>query len=282
MYRRISRKKSKKKEGDFMPSETPTAPILDPFTLKMTVQDEILNEIKKQLSLFDSFDLICKLAALRLLPQNGNRILRLDLLQHSASSIELHTGPKIKRKRLKEIGNSSFIEACIAGSEDPPSQCLCEEITFWGGGYRIFPGIYPSIVFNLKHLLKCLFLSSRPFLSEKLRHEFLSSALFILNISEEIARRAKINRYSDSLYGANLYVPPEKELEELAKVVLFLEAELEEVAVKCKTTIRNLNWLFSKIGEVNARSYDFENGQLLERPILLVDRSCNTIAIISI
>jgi hypothetical protein len=185
----------------------------------------------------------------------------------------LHAGPKIKEKKLKEIGNSSLIESYIAFSADPPTQCFCEEITFWGGGYRVFPGVYPSIVFNLKHLLKCLFLSSHSFLSEELHHEFLSSALFILNISEEIARRAKIIRYSDFFYKTSLYVPPAKELEELARVVLFSEKELEEVAVKCSITLKNINWLFSMIGEVNAHSYDFENGQLLVQPILQLEKN---------
>lgn len=239
----------------------------------MESKDKILSKIEQQLAPFDSLDLISKLSGLRLLPHNGYRLLRLDLLLHSASSIKHHIGPKIKRKKLKEITNSSIIAEHIARYEDPPSQGLCEEITFFGGGYRIFPGVYQSIVFNLKHLLKCLFLSKQSYLPEKLRDEFLRSALFILSVSEEIAKRAKIDRYTNVLYRANLYVPHENELDGLAKSVLFSKSEIEKMAVKSRLTLGDLSWIFSNIGEVDANSFDFESGQLFASPIMQIEEN---------
>jgi hypothetical protein len=239
----------------------------------MEIKNKILSEIEQQLAPFDSLDLISKLSGLRLLPHNGYRLLRLDLLLHSASSIKHHIGPKIKRKKLKEITNSSIIAENIAHYEDPPSQGLCEEITFFGGGYRIFPGVYHSIVFNLKHLLKSLFLSMQSYLPEKLRDEFLRSALFILSVSEEIAKRAKIDRYTNVLYRANLYVPHENELDGLAMSVLFSKSALEKMAVKSGSTLGDLSWLFSNIGEVDVNSFDFEGGQLFASPILKIEEN---------
>lgn len=229
----------------------------------------ILKEIKKQFEPFDSLDLLSKLSALRLLPHNGDHSIRIYAVLHAASSIPVHTGNKTKSKKLSRIINSRIIkDSHLKMAEDPSTQGFCEEITFFNGGYRIFPGAYTSIVFCLKHILKSLFLRKDSILGSERHNELLGNAFFILSISEEIAKRAQIKRNTDTIYRADLFVPPDLEIERLARAVIFSEEELMKIASTHNLNLSDLGWLISEAGKVDFTSYDFEKGELLDKPIL--------------
>jgi hypothetical protein len=236
-----------------------------------TKEQTLYEEIRAQLEPFDRLDLISKLAGLRLHPKNGGRSLRLDFLLHIAASMNHKEGKKIKRKSMEAIGNSKLIKEEIALNEDPMSELFCDEIGFIGGGYRVFPGPTPSLVFNFKTLLKTLFSQSNNNFPTHLKHELKSQTLFVLNVSEKIADRIDIKRYTGSEDIGTLFVPFEKELELLGKATVFHHEELYKIALSCKTDMEEIKWLFSKSGEVDPDSYNFENGDLLERPILKIN-----------
>ena len=231
--------------------------------------DEILKFLSSEFSKFNTVDLISKISSLRLLPQNGDHQIRLDAFLHAAATNQNDGNKNVNRGELNKIINSSKVKnSYITHAEDPRTQLLCEEISFFGGGYRIFPGVYNSIVFNFNHLLKSLFLTKNKFLDKKLLNELNGLSKFILEINESIAARAKIKRNTDISFYGEIFIPPINQLKKIAEYVKFSFDELKCIINKCNITIENIKWLFTELCQLDVDLYSVEKGPLLDAPII--------------
>ncbi|HMN49453.1 MAG TPA: hypothetical protein PKD67_09970 [Ignavibacteriaceae bacterium] len=218
---------------------------------------------------YNTIDLIIKLSALRLLPANGENTIRLDLLLHVASSLSNFNGPKITRKKLFSLINSRIVkESFFKQQEDPSTNIFCEELSFYGGGYRVFPGCYSNITYQLKNTFYALFKNGEHNLSEELRKELESSILFILNLSEAIALRADINRNVDVKYSNEIFIPSEKELFNLMLCNIYKDSELQALANDFNINFNSLSWLFTKLNKSIIKSYKIDSGVLISAPII--------------
>lgn len=236
--------------------------------------DEILGYLSSKFSKYNTVDLLSKISTLRLLPQNGDHQIRLDAFLHAATVNNNNDNRYIKRSEMIRIINSPKVKhSYITHAEDPRTQLLCEEIAFFGGGYRIFPGIYDSIVFNFTHLLKSLFQPKTPFLPKDISNELMGIAKFILEMNESIASRAKIKRNTDISFYKEIYIPPTNQLEIFSSFIKFTYDEIKNLIERCNITIDNIRWLFTEIANVNLELYTVEKGQLLDSPIVVSENT---------
>lgn len=229
---------------------------------------DTIDYLKTAFSPYNTVDIILKLSALRLLPENGEKTVRLDLLLHVAVSLKNLSGPLISRKKLNDIINSKTIrESFFKHQEDPSTNLFCEEISFYNGGYRVFPGCYSNIAFQIKNTLGALFKVQQEYLPEEIKNNFANSALFVLNISEAIAAKADIPRNTDLKYSKDIVVPNEESLTKLSFSNFFKDKELDALANELNTTLENYQWLFSKLDENHISNYKVESGPLISAPI---------------
>jgi len=229
---------------------------------------DTIDYLKTAFSPFNTIDLILKLSALRLLPENGEKAIRLDLLLHVAVSLKNLSGPRISRKKLNDIINSKIIkESFFKHQEDPSTNLFCEEISFYNGGYRVFPGCYSDITFQIKNTLGALFRVQQEYLSEEIKNELANSILFVLNISEVIALKADIKRNTDVKHSEDIVIPNEEKLLKLSFSNSFQDTELDALANDLNSTLENYQWLFTKLDENHITNYKIESGPLISTPI---------------
>ncbi len=237
--------------------------------MKVEQYDEILKYLETSFTPYDSIDLISKLSSLKYFPQNGDHTIRLDAFLHVASSINQKHGRKITRGELNRIINSPKIrKSHITMAEDPRTQLLCEEISFFGGGFRIFPGIYDSIVFNITHTLKAIFLPYNKYISKELFIELSSIARFILELSELLATRLNIKRNTATTYYLDIFIPAREILETSSEALKITQNEFSSLLEKCGTDESRICWLITNIGQIALDTFSIEQCPLMESPIL--------------
>jgi hypothetical protein len=230
---------------------------------------ETIEFLKNSFSPFNTIDLILKLSALRLLPENGEKVIRLDLFLHVASSLSNFNDKKITNNKLFSILNSKKVtESFFKQQEDPNTSIFCEELSFYGGGYRVFPGCYSDITYHLKNTFYAISEKGSSFLSEELKRELESNIMFVLSLSEAIAVRADIKRNTDIKYSKDIFIPNERKLLDLSLSLIYKHNELEALANDIDISIDNLYWLFSKIASSNIESYKIDTGSLISAPII--------------
>jgi hypothetical protein len=230
--------------------------------------EETIEFLKNGFSPYNVADLILKLSALRLLPENGEKVIRLDLFLHVASSLTNSSVKKITRDKLFSILNSTRVtESFFKFQEDPSTSIFCEEISFYGGGYRVFPGYYSAITYQLKNTFYAISENRNSFLSDELKRELVTYVMFVLNLSEAIAIRADIKRNTDIKHSKKIFIPDERKLSDLSLSLIYKQSELEALANEIGIHFDNINWLFSKIDSSNIENYKIESGPLILAPI---------------
>src|SRR5688572_21668498 len=97
-----------------------------------------LSEVLTAISCFDSSDLTAAAGGLQLLPGNAERTVRLEALAHASASVPFQpSANRISSPRLRTLLNHTLSRS-FASAEDPPPDCMVEELPFFGGSYRVF------------------------------------------------------------------------------------------------------------------------------------------------
>ncbi len=232
--------------------------------------EKVLVDIYQQFLEYDPLDLLSRIAALQLYPENADHIMRLDALSHIAAC--LHPEPnktRISRHRINRICNFEPLgNSYIKSSEDPCDVPFTEAFTFFGGSYIVFPGIAQDVVFALKHLAAAIFLlpefkkQNKPFVDE-----IYNLILPILILSDEIARRAGSERnIAPKYYPNDVYVPLDLNAKKAA--VVFNDEDLTSMLFSHNLSIDNLNSFIQDLGELTIESYSLDNTPLHKRPII--------------
>ncbi len=115
-----------------------------------------LASLDAALSGFDRVDLLSAVAGLQLLPENAERIVRLEALAYRIACGQSNRSRRIAPHSLRDLCNSLAL-GTIAHAEDPFDSVFCEEMSFHGGSYRVLPGINEHATFILKRILESLF-----------------------------------------------------------------------------------------------------------------------------
>ena len=101
-----------------------------------------LHDIRTIFDPYDRTDALATAAALQLVPENADRLIRIEAVAHTISSLPPAQGkPKISAPRIRNLLNSPPLSDQVAMAEDPFPNPFVEEIAFFGGSYRVFPGL---------------------------------------------------------------------------------------------------------------------------------------------
>ena len=169
------------------------------------------------------------LAGLLTEPQFHANGVRLDWLQRLVLSKS--TGKrKPQSKELSAALNDGLDQAKVLRLEDPNEDLFCDLIVTRQGNYRIFTGLWEGAGPYTQTLLDAF--EALP--AGSLKHQTLTSAYSLLAISDELAARANIDRFTPSAGEPKglMAVPNTDDLKRLARRVRLTDADLERLQIK--------------------------------------------------
>jgi hypothetical protein len=217
--------------------------------------DDLLAEVLRALTAFDSADLVASFAALQLLPENSDHVLRLIALAHVAASLEQRLGKRqISAYRLQRICEEmARQEESVAALEDPCETFFSEDFPFFGGSYVIFPGVLEDAPFIYRQLSAALFLLEEPFPDKEVVTNAAQLLRAALVLSDEVARRASIRHGVEPVEQRRerVTIPNGRALTRLKGAVTFTQAELESLLAHHKLPLTAVAALTIELGEVS-------------------------------
>ena len=185
-----------------------------------------LGALDAAVSGFNRIDLLSAVAGLQLLPENAERIVRLEALAYRVACGQSSRSRRIAPHSLRELCNSPVL-GTIAHAEDPFDSVFCEEVPFHGGSYRVLPGINEHATFILKRILESLFFHRDNFPDR----EYVRMATWLIRgtlaLSERICAAAGITRNPpiETRFQEAIVVPDGTVLTRLKGAVRFSRAE---------------------------------------------------------
>jgi len=235
------------------------------------IKQNPLTKLVKALSAYDPADLLAAVAGLQLMPENADRAVRFEVLAHAVASIKgFGSKPSVNLKQLEKICNNSPELMPFIWMEDPLANPFTEAFTFYGGSYIVFPGIAEESTFIWRQLTNAIFLHPEPFPDYQFARIAHQLFLAVLVLSNEIARRAGLERGVEPITapGDNVVIPAVQRLAKLKKAVSFSWSELSNLLGIRGTSFSILEQLILPLGTVSLANYQIDNGELLARPIV--------------
>ena len=174
---------------------------------------------------YDKIDLIKTVASLSLVPENMDKIVRLESMMNEVLKLKDDLNEKITLQSLKKICDKHFAYNLM---EDPTENCFTDIVIFYGGDYIIFPGITEHGNFVLQLLLTTIFeIRANPFPKE-FDQKIHDASLFVLAISDLVAKNLGYKRYEKCTSEENLVTVPDLErLNKIKQKIEFSESEME-------------------------------------------------------
>jgi len=230
-----------------------------------------LTTLDKAISGFDRIDLLSAIAGLQLLPENAERIVRLEALAYRVACGQSNRSRKVAPHSLGQLCNSPAL-GTIAHAEDPFDNVFCEEISFYGGSYRVLPGINEHATFILKRILESLFFHRDGFPDQEYVRVAARVIRGTLALSERICATAGITRNPaiESRFQENIVIPNGTLLTQLKSAVRFSRAGLDLL-------LRNLDLPVDCLQPLTANKEELQpevdlqiSGLLSRKPIIAV------------
>jgi len=182
-----------------------------------------------ELSNYDGFDTLSRIAALHLLPSNGEKAVRLESLSRLAASLpSSQSQPSISSSRFRRVVETDRELNGLTHLEDPSQGPFCEALTFFGGSRRVLPGAMPGIAATARAMIKGVLLGGRQQMPREFLREVYERVAVLLTLSDEMCRRASILRNTPSVArrGEPIDVPGGQLLATLATAVRFSRDEI--------------------------------------------------------
>lgn len=191
--------------------------------------DDALKRLKGEFSKYDQKDLIKTLSALSICPENQSQQILIEIATQIACS-NINCGNKIIT--LHEL-NELFLkylpsEGPIGSLEDPSDNLFTNNISFFKNNI-IFTGPSTSEYYILQKILNCIHFNSSSF-SEKYLNNFYQNSMFILSLSDYVAKKTGHDRYEiyEDRFMQEIFFPNIHELNALKKSVTLNVNELKE------------------------------------------------------
>lgn len=245
------------------------------FMVISNQENNPLVDLVAKLSVYDPVDLLSASAALQLMPENADRMIRLETLSHVAAAVPTRSSKlKIAPKHLAKACNTFPLgEGSLVHAEDPFDNPFTEELSFYGGSYICFPGTTEGSTSILRHLSKAIFLCKTPIPSSAFINNVGAFLLSVLALSNEIARRAGLSRgtFPVSAPGGRVVVPEAVRLSQLKQAVCYRKTELSRILSEAGGSLASLDILKLSLGDISIKDYDLGNPQLAVTPLVEVD-----------
>ena len=189
--------------------------------------NDALIRLKKEFSKYNQKDLIKTLVALSICPKNQSQYIRLEIATQIACSntncgnklITIHDLNELFLKYLPSKGPIGLLE-------DSLDTLFTNNILFFKN-HVIFNGPSTSDYYVLQKILNCIHLNSSSFSNEFLEH-FYQTSMFILFLSDYIAKKSGHRRYEDinNRFRQEIFFPDIDELDYLKNSVALSDNEM--------------------------------------------------------
>ncbi|UUC47171.1 YecA family protein [Flavobacterium cerinum] len=186
-----------------------------------------VNDSTDEIDFFNKYnttDLLQSIAGLSILKENHGKNYRFEQITEEAILYFNTNAASASIPELRDFLSSKYPSEAM---EDDPFNLFTEIVTFHGGDYIIFPGISESTSFILGSLLKAIFQTPDNQLPDEFMKIAYQASMFILEISDHIA---KVNGYARYLTGeidkGLVKFPSEERFDILKKSVEITRAEM--------------------------------------------------------
>ena len=251
--------------------------------------EKMFEKLIETINNYDLLNLLIINSACQLMPENANKVTRLEAMAYCICSNKYQKNkPNLSKSRLKSIYNTNMygLEK-ISVLEDPFEQMFTESIPFYGGAYIVFPGITESGTLIIKHILKSIFLyRSSPKYSEFF-HKAYQISLLLLTISDVMAKRAGLGYGEVSrVTNKNIQLPSRENEEILFNAVTFDIDEIKKLIDEKGIDSDIFESFVIELGDVNINEYSSNNHKLHLYPFVRIENKiivampCNLIAVL--
>lgn len=228
----------------------------DVFENQETIDE--LKGITDVIKNYDVYDVLARISGLNLISHNQNKSVILDSLiativcedANTYNSTYKMSAGKFK-KLIEKINQTN-----LAWSIDPNENAFYQNIMLTDN-YTVFNGIDNTPAYNLQMLIDILFNYENDFPKEYKR-KIASLTMFILRLSEEIARRIGVKKcqiVSDE--GKRVVIPNNEKVKEYAECVVFDERRMQLFLKDYPDLLEEIIMPFGSgnVGSMNNRSF---------------------------
>lgn len=228
-----------------------------------------LNIVRDQIAAFDPVDLLATAAALQLVPQNADCLIRLEAFALASASLH-HTPGRhtISIPRVRKLLNSPPLSDEIARAEDPLPNPFVEEIPFFGGSYRVFPGLTNGAAYVMRALATTLLRKGG--LSGAFLGDACTRIRALLALSDAVAKKANLTRGMSASSASTITVPRADQLLGLKCAVTFTQTQLLQLLQSHGLPPNALDPFVLQFGQTTIDDFSFGDGPepLLMAPII--------------
>lgn len=211
--------------------------------------------------------MISRVAALQLCPENSEFLVRLECSAELLGAYGWSEGDSdLSPDNLLEW----LRESPFAVGDDPLNNLFTDELVFFGGSYRVLPGLVEQAEFVFNQLSRAIFLGDRWLQGRGLQRHAADLAGAVLRLSETLAERAGLARGTTPEVRGELSLPESARFARLVDAVRFSTAELDELLEPFggRAVLDPLIQL-PRVGAIP--DHDWGTGHFYARPLLSVE-----------
>ncbi len=181
---------------------------------------------------------------------------------------------RITTTKLRTLFTTLPLAGAIKDVEDPFPNLFVDEVPFFEGAYRVFPGPIAGTSFQFRRLTESIFHPKEEWPKDFLRQAF-HIVRGILAISEVLADRIGIERGTagDSSEKGDVTVPSSRKLHHLKEAVSFSRREFESFLGSVGVDAHEVHRLIVQAGSFGADAYSVDDGVLLHKPLVACDET---------
>lgn len=244
----------------------------DKFYKEMKKGDkDIVENILKEIKKYDVYDIIAKLSALNLVPENQNKATIIEPIIASILTLsrdELTSKYKISIGKFKKL-IQSIESMSLTSAIDPPENSFIDRVMFYKN-YNIFTGINYIPGYILQAIINTIYTSGNEFNIEFAKR---MSVLinFILEISDYASKKIDISITNIKKYDeiSNIVVPSEYRLEKLKECLIIKE----DIVNRMLNDNELINLLYSDFENENIENIlNLDNQKFFKKPFLKDDK----------
>ena len=244
----------------------------DKFYKEMKKGDkDIVENILKEIKKYDVYDIIAKLSALNLVPENQNKATIIEPIIASILTLsrdELTSKYKISIGKFKKL-IQSIESMSLTSAIDPPENPFIDRVMFYKN-YNIFTGINYIPGYILQAIINTIYTSGNEFNIEFAKR---MSVLinFILEISDYASKKIDISITNIKKYDeiSNIVVPSEYRLEKLKECLIIKE----DIVNRMLNDNELINLLYSDFENENIENIlNLDNQKFFKKPFLKDDK----------
>lgn len=232
---------------------------------------DILKNILEEIKKYDIYDIIAKLSALNLVPENQNKATIIEPIIAAILTLskkKLTSKYKISMGKFKRIVQS-IENMRLTSAIDPPENPFIERVMFFNN-YNVFTGINYIPGYILQAVINTIYTSSNQF-NLKFVKKISRLINFILEISDYISKEIDISIENLKKYDEfqKIVIPSENRLEKLEKSLIIKEDVVNYILEDDEL----INLLYSDFENEDIENVlNLDNQSFFKRPFLKDDK----------